>query len=60
MFVGIKDVYVDYIVSYFGKVIGVVIVLRFIFFYGSKGKVYLLNDIMIKVIKKFYVLYYKN
>ena len=58
--VGIKDVHADHTASHLGKAIGVATALRSTPFHGSKGKVYLPNDIMIKVIKKSLVLHYKN
>lgn len=57
--VGIKDVHADHTASHLGKAIGVATALRSTPFHGSKGKVYLPNDIMIKVIKKSHVLFTK-
>ncbi|CAH3032149.1 unnamed protein product [Pocillopora meandrina] len=45
---GIKDVHADHTASHLGKAIGVATALRSTPFHGSKGKVYLPNDIMIK------------
>lgn len=45
---GIKDVQADHAASHLGKAIGVATALRSTPFHGSKGKVYLPNDILIK------------
>ena len=49
MALGVKDVHTDHTASHLGKAIGVVTLLRSAPFHGSKGKVFLPNDIMIKV-----------
>jgi len=45
---GVKDVQADHTASHLGKAIGVVTLLRATPYHGSKGKVYIPNDIMIK------------
>lgn len=45
---GIKDVQADHAASHLGKAIGLVTLLRATPFHGSRGKVYLPNDIMMK------------
>ena len=44
-----KDVQADHTASHLGKAIGVVTLLRATPYHGSKRKVYIPNDIMIKV-----------
>lgn len=48
-FVGVKDVQADHAASHLGKAIGVVTLLRATPFHGSRGKVYIPSDVMIKV-----------
>ncbi|KAL9974858.1 hypothetical protein ACROYT_G011954 [Oculina patagonica] len=45
---GVKDVQADHAASHLGKAIGVVTLLRSTPFHGSKGKVYIPNNVMIK------------
>ena len=46
---GVKDVQADHAASHLGKAIGVVTLLRSTPFHGNKGKVYMPNNVMIKV-----------
>ena len=48
---GVKDVQADHAASHLGKAIGVVTLLRATPFHGSRGKVHIPNDAMIKVNK---------
>ena len=48
-FLGVKDVQADHAASHLGKAIGVVTLLRSTPFHGNKGKVYIPNNVMIKV-----------
>ncbi|CAH3176554.1 unnamed protein product [Porites lobata] len=45
---GVKDVQADHAASHLGKAIGVVTLLRATPFHGSRGKVYIPSDVMIK------------
>lgn len=47
--VGVKDVQADHAASHLGKAVGVVTLLRATPFHGSRGKVYIPSDVMIKV-----------
>lgn len=46
---GVKDVQADHTASHLGKAIGVVTLLRSTPFHGNKGKVYMPNNVMMKV-----------
>lgn len=50
---GVKDVQADHAASHLGKAIGVVTLLRSTPFHGNKGKVYIPNNVMIKVKDEF-------
>jgi len=46
---GVKDVQADHAASHLGKAIGVATLLRSTPFHGNKGKVYIPNNVIIKV-----------
>ena len=48
---GVKDIQADHAASHLGKAIGVVTLLRATPFHGSRGKVHIPNDVMMKVNK---------